>query len=207
MKPRLIALEGIYYSGKSTLAHALVEELLRRGIDAIYTAEPSAGPFGEEIRKVLQGKAEGPGTERAFQAWFVRDRLWHINNLLCPARASGNWLVLDRYWLSTLAYGILCSTLEDFLELHREIIGRHMMYPDITIILDLPVGVAFARANWRRAKPEYFERRELLEKVRQNYLTLAARDDLGKIAVINAETSPQEVLEQAVGILEINGWL
>ena len=124
MKPKLIALEGIDYSGKSTLAPALAQELLHRNIDAIYTAEPSMGPFGEEIRKVLQGKAEGPGTERAFQAWFVRDRLWHINNLLCPARASGNWLVLDRYWLSTLAYGILCSTLEDFLELHREIGSR-----------------------------------------------------------------------------------
>ena len=207
MKPKLIALEGIDYSGKSTLAPALAQELLHRNIDAIYTAEPSMGPFGEEIRKVLQGKAEGPGTERAFQAWFVRDRLWHINNLLCPAYASGTWPIVDRYWLSTIAYGMLVSTPEDFIELHKEIIGRRMMYPDITIVLDLPVEEAFARAKARGAKPEYFEKYQLLEKVRANYLTLTARDDLGKIAVINADTSPEAVLAQAVGVLEAEGLL
>ncbi|MEK9166143.1 MAG: dTMP kinase, partial [Patescibacteria group bacterium] len=167
MKPRLIALEGIDYSGKSTLAPALTGELLNRRINAICTAEPSEGPFGQKIRAVLRGEAEGPGTERAFQAWFVRDRLWHIKNLLYPAHASGIWAVLDRYWLSTIAYGMLVSTAEDFIELHREIIGRRMMYPDITIVLDLPMEEALLRAKARGAKPEYFEKRELLEKVRK----------------------------------------
>lgn len=207
MKPRLIALEGIDYSGKSTLAPALVEELLNRRINAIYTAEPSAGPFGQKIRAVLRGEAEGPGTERAFQAWFVRDRLWHIKNLLCPAHASGNWPIADRYWLSTIAYGMLVSTPEDFIELHREIIGRRMMYPDLTIILDLSVEEALIRAKAQGAKMEYFERRELLEKVRRNYLALAARDDLGRIAVIDASKSPDEVLAEALGALETEGLL
>mgnify|MGYP001567307345 CR=1 FL=1 len=81
------------------------------------------------------------------------------------------------------------------------------MYPDITIVLNLSVEEALARAKARGAKTEYFEKRPLLEKVRANYLALAAHDDLGKITVIDASKPPEEVLAEAVNALEINGLL
>ena len=81
------------------------------------------------------------------------------------------------------------------------------MYPDITMVLDLPVEEALLRAKARGAKPGYFEKRELLEKVRQNYLALAARGDMGTIAVIDASKPPEEVLACTVRVLEADGLL
>lgn len=53
---RLIALEGIDGSGKSTQAAYLCGQLKREGICCCHTMEPTDSPIGALIRQILRGE-------------------------------------------------------------------------------------------------------------------------------------------------------
>ena len=65
--------------------------------------------------------------------------------------------------------------------------------PDLTILLDLPVNVGLERAATRSA-PDRFERQQaaFFERVREGYLTLAARQP-GRFMVIDAAQAIDQV--------------
>jgi dTMP kinase len=72
--------------------------------------------------------------------------------------------------------------------------------PDLTILLDAPVDVGMARARERNGTggPDRFEseRTEFFERVRQAYLSRAAREPT-RIRVVDAQGGLEQV-EQAV---------
>ena len=49
-----LVFEGIDGSGKSTQARLLYETLMKKGIEAILTKEPTDGPFGQRLRQLAQ---------------------------------------------------------------------------------------------------------------------------------------------------------
>lgn len=182
-KGRFIAIEGVEGVGKKILANALELELVEKRLDIIVTEEPSDGAIGRRLRKILAGKLPAPNTEFEFQHLFIEDRLEHIKRTICPFPNLGHWVISAGYWLSTLAYGMLDGNLEKYKKLHSEIIGKEMIYPDMTLLLDAPAG------------------QEKLEEIRCNYFWLAARGKVGNIAVIDAGGSKEEVLSSAIAVL------
>jgi dTMP kinase len=168
---RFIVLEGIDGSGTTTQAKLLVGELSGRGIDAIATCEPTPGPVGKLIRGALQRQltTEG-GTPRALP-WtsmallFAADRVDHVESLIAPALARGTTVVCDRYVLSSLAYQSATSPEgEGALPWIRELNARALR-PDLTVVLDVPEGVARARRESRGGRPELFEVQELQQRL------------------------------------------
>src|SRR5690554_6635734 len=69
---KLIALEGIDGSGKTTQAQLLVEKLKKSGKKVIYTKEPTDGEIGKLIRRVLSGELNVPPL--SLQYLFCADR-------------------------------------------------------------------------------------------------------------------------------------
>ena len=138
LKARFIAFEGGEGVGKSTQARKLFEALAERGIDALLTREPGGTPGAEMIRKLL---LDPPGTGWQVQAealLFAAARSDHVAKAIKPALMLGQWVVCDRFVLSSRAYQGLAGGLGDpeVRDLHR--IGSGGLEPCRTILLSAP---------------------------------------------------------------------
>lgn len=147
---KFITFEGGEGTGKSTQAELLAKSLEERDIDVVLTREPGGSPGAEEIRKLLvEGEPERwtPLTETLL---FLAARSDHIARLIGPSLEKGNWVVCDRFSASTLVYqGIARGVgIETVKALQDAIPG--MIYPDLTIILDVDPTIGLKRAGARQ---------------------------------------------------------
>lgn len=190
-----IAFEGIDGCGKSTATRVIAERIHASGRACMLTEEPTDGPVGRDIRAVLSGNAPMVAPFE-LQRLFVLDRKDHIEHVLLPALETGTSVVSDRYWLSTVAYGMLAESSERMIALHRDILGNEFLRPDRTILLDLEPEIALQRMERSRTSLSHFEKLEKLSKIRENYRSLA-RMDIGAITVIDA-TMPADAVADAI---------
>ena len=118
-KGKLICLEGIDGSGKSTVVSRVVNELVRNyRIAAVLTREPTSGPIGKLIREYLDGskKAWDPYT---IQMLMRADRLEHLADEAVGIRKmldGGIHVICDRYMLSSVVYATYqsCPMIESY---------------------------------------------------------------------------------------------
>jgi dTMP kinase len=186
---RFITLEGGEGTGKSTQAKRLVERLAQKGLQAHATREPGGTPGAERIRALLLDPDHGrfaPATESLL---FYAARSEHLDRLIRPALARGEWVVCDRFSDSTRAYqGVLGAVPIAMIEnLELMVVGRDR--PDLTLILDLDAEMGLARAAARRgaAASDGFEKESIdfHRKLRQAFLDLARRE-AARCVVIDA---------------------
>src|SRR3989344_3461755 len=188
-----IAFEGIDGCGKSTTARTTAERIRASGRSCLLTEEPTDGPIGRSIRLILTKQA--PMMDPfALQRLFVRDRREHIERIILPALQEGTVVVSDRYWLSTVAYGMLNDPLEKLIALHEEVLGNAFLRPDKTFLLDLDPAVALERMRHSRTTLTHFERIEKLTRIRENYRAIV-RAGIETVTMVNAAMSPQGVAE------------
>lgn len=197
----LIAFDAIDGAGKFTQLHRLMDVVEKTtGKVVAWSSEPNdqSSPLGKLIRSILE--KEVPATEEfKSQRLFVLDRAQDIFCFIRPIVDRGRFYLIERYAYSTIAYGMLSGLpAEHFIKLHQDIVGPRMLWPDLTIILDLPVNVALERIQ-KRAKEigikadQFFEKKGMLERVRTNYLELSRRSDIGASCVVNANADPDKV--------------
>ncbi len=202
-----ITFEGIDGSGKSTVAKIAAERL-----GFALTAEPTEGPLGMELRQATE-RRDGSIVEALL---FTADRYTHTEQIK-KWLAEGKGVISDRYFHSTIAYQLaeLQQRAErrgeewndkikrEWKEWLVEINRPASIAPDITILIDVDVETALARVG-NRGKLSNFEKRELLEIVRKNYLELAD-DGRWNIAVIDGAKDVQRVAEAAMKEIERAG--
>jgi len=165
-----ICIEGIDGSGKTTQARRLVKNLRRRGVDAVYTTEPTSGRVGKLIRRyVLDRKKRVPIIVEALL--FAADRVEHVETEIKPALDKGKVVVCDRYVYSTLAY-------QGAAGLDLEWIGhinKFALKPNIALFIDTPVDVVVKRL---KRKKTVMETSQNLQKVRKVYMTMVQDQSL-----------------------------
>jgi dTMP kinase len=158
---RLVALEGLDGCGKSTQIGLLADALRDAGRDLIVTREPTDGEHGRRIREMARsGDSVSPETELA---WFMEDRREHVSEVIAPALATGQVVLTDRYFLSTVAYqGARGLAWREILER-----GEHEFpLPDLALLFEIEPDVGLARARARGAPLEpNFERADYLALV------------------------------------------
>lgn len=137
---RFIAFEGGEGSGKSTQARLLADAL-----QAVLTREPGGTEIGARIRGVLLDPATGPLDSRAEALLMAADRAQHVAEVVRPALAAGRHVVTDRFAASSIAYQGYGRGLpiEGVRSLSEWATGG--LWPDLTILLDVPVEMAVAR--------------------------------------------------------------
>jgi dTMP kinase len=146
---KFIAFEGGEGAGKSTQARLLAAALTQRGTEAVLTREPGGTDGAEAIRALLLG-TEGEGWHpRAEALLFAAARSDHVERLIRPALASGQWVVCDRFLDSSRAYQGAGGGLEDddLLALHQ--IGSTGLLPDLTVLVTVSPEVAERRLQLR----------------------------------------------------------
>lgn len=190
---RLITLEGIDGTGKSTQAHRLAESLRLQGTEVVETREPGGSPGAEAIRRLLVEGDPGRWSAETEILLFTAARRDHLEQTIAPARARGATVVCDRFVDSTRVYqGAARAELRPVVDqLHRLMIG---VEADLTLILDLDPDAALARARVRADTEDRFERfgPDFQRRLRTGFLALA-REFPDRCRVIAAEGAPEEV--------------
>ncbi|HEX7751430.1 MAG TPA: dTMP kinase [Novosphingobium sp.] len=148
---RFIALEGGEGVGKSTQSRLLADALRARGFDVVVTREPGGTPGAETIRGLLLDTAGEGWGRRAEALLFAAARADHVERLIRPALAAGQWVICDRYLDSSRAYqgggGGLPDA--DLLAIHR--VGSEGLLPDLTVLIEVPPSETAARLARRDA--------------------------------------------------------
>lgn len=200
MAGKFITFEGGDGAGKSTQLRLLVARLAGEGIAAVVTREPGGTPTAETIRKVLlSGRVKSLGAE-AEALLFAAARADHVDRLIRPALAAGEWVLCDRFFDSTRVYqgaigGVDAGQLD---ALERVAVGRSR--PDLTLMLDVPAEVGLSRVKARLEEsggvPDRFESDEidLQQRRRQAFLDIAAANP-GRCVIIDANRDEDAVAE------------
>ncbi len=140
-----LAFEGLDGAGKSTQVAMLSADLVQRGFK-VTTVRPSDTNLGELVRGfLLQHQMEQP-----IEAWsevllFIAGRVQLLREVMVPALERGEVVIADRYAHSTLAYqgGGRGLSIEELRHLHT--VMCHDLWPDLTVLLDIPLRVAQVR--------------------------------------------------------------
>ena len=185
MVGRFIVLEGLDGSGTTSQAAALATSLRQRGASVLETREPSDGAIGRQVRELLRADRSSPADPHTVALLFAADRLAHVRDEIGPALARGEIVVCDRYVISSWVYQSL-----DCDAAWVRAINARAPWPDLTILLDVPVDVALARVRARAGVREIYDADATQRRV------AAAYD-----AVV-AERHPQLVVVDGVGPIE-----
>jgi dTMP kinase len=207
---RFLTVEGIEGVGKSTQVARLSQSLSERGIAHVVTREPGGTPLAERVREIVLNTRDEALPPVAELLLMFAARAVHLANLVEPNLRAGRWVVCDRFIDATYAYqgGGRHLSVDAIRPLETLVLGSRR--PDLTVLLDAPVQQALQRARQRNAgaAADRFEseRTEFFERVRAVYLERAAAEP-GRIAVVDAGQSVDEVAARILGLLEARSWI
>jgi len=208
---RFLTIEGIEGVGKSTQVARLSEGFNERGIAHVVTREPGGTPLAERIREMVLSDSAGgesmPPTAELLLMFAAR--AVHLTNFVEPNLRAGRWVVCDRFIDATYAYqgGGRRLNVEHIRQLETMVVGPRR--PDLTVLLDAPVGQALERVRRRNAgSADRFEseRAEFFERVRDAYRARAAAEPT-RIAVVDASQSVDRVASQILELLVARSWI
>lgn len=174
---RLISFEGSEGCGKSTQITRLAEHFLKAKREVITTREPGGTEIGEQIRNIIVHNSRGDEmcaeTELLL---FTAARAQLVREVIAPALLRGALVLSDRYLDSSTVYQGIGRNLaaDPVAQINRFAIGD--VIPDLTIVIDVPEEVSFARLKTRASGlPDRMERQnvDFYRKVREGYLVLA----------------------------------
>ena len=196
MQPKFIVFEGLDGSGLSTQSFELRNFLMKQGHQVVLTKEQTDGLIGGLIKSCL--KKEWKTSLLTLQLLFTADRCHHLSNEIEPALAEGKFVISDRYFFSTIAFGAL-QIEKDFLKK----INSKFRVPDITFIMDCPPEVCLERIGKGRFSRELFEEKEKMEKIRENYRELAK--EFPNAHIVDSNREPKEIQKEIIFICESYG--
>jgi len=185
---KFIVFEGLDGSGQTTQANLLKKFLEKKGFKVLLTKEPTNNnEFGKRIDKILHRKEKVSPLN--LQKLFIKDRDWHLKNVIEPALKEGKIVISDRYFFSTFAFGGIDVDMEKLIKMNDK-----FLMPDISIFLDVKPKTCISRIEGRSqktgTKKTIFEKEKLLEKVYKNYLVLLKKFPLVRI---NGQRSIEDV--------------
>lgn len=168
---RLIVFEGPDGVGKTTLAELLARRLRESGIPCQHLAFPgmtpdSLGRLVYELHHDATALGVSEVSATSLQVLHIAAHVDAIEREILPALRAGEWIVLDRSWWSTWAYGTAHGvselSLKAMIEIERLQWGS--IGPDVLFLVE------------REANAEAEEER-LREQIVEGYRDLANQED------------------------------
>jgi dTMP kinase len=190
---RFITLEGIDGAGKSSHLAAIQAWLQAQGRVVLTTREPGGTALAETLRELVLHQPMDALTEALLVFAARRD---HLQQVIGPALARGEWVLCDRFTDATFAYQgagrgfdtAVLGQLEHWVQQGRQ--------PDLTLWFDAPAATAASRRAAVRA-PDRFEAQDeaFFHRVSAGYAARAAAD-AGRFVRIDASRDRDAVWQQ-----------
>ena len=189
---RLIVFEGLDGVGKSTLAEHLTSRLREVGIPCRFLAFPGreSGTLGRLVYD-LHHDAPRLGVSdvnsTSLQVLHIAAHIDAIEGEILPALLAGTWIVLDRFWWSTWAYGATFGVPESSLEAMIRLEQLHWGHvePDALFLVERDGGTPNDSEGFR-------------EQVLGRYRELADQEQRdGRVVTLRNDSS----IEDALGAL------
>jgi dTMP kinase len=194
MTGKFITLEGVDGAGKSTHLTWLVNHLRAQGRIVVQTREPGGTPLGEKLRELLLHEPMHLETEALLMFAARRE---HLEQVIKPAVARGDWVVCDRFTDASFAYqgGGRGLSIAKLTQLENWV--QEGLQPDLTLLFDLPIDMAAQRMAGAARQLDRFEQEQadFHQRVRAAYLARAARMP-ARVKVIDARQSVEIIQKQ-----------
>lgn len=201
MTPRgaLVVLEGAEGTGKTTQLARLAAALEQSGVPVVLLREPGGTSLGEGIRQLLLDPAQSPAAG-AEALLFLASRAQLVTELIRPAMARGEVVLLDRFFLSTYAYQVSGRGLDGEQVRAANQLAVGGLVPDVTVVLQLSAATGLRRAAARGAR----DRMELADadfharvaEAFERFATVGwqhAHPECGVIAAVDASAGREQV--------------
>ena len=221
VKSAFIVFDGNEGCGKSTQIQLLHDHLHATGVDVLMVRDPGTTRLGEAVRHILLDPSNTDMAMRCEMLLYMAARAQMMHELILPALNAGRTVLSDRFVSSTLAYQLGGDglTADEIRAVGDVAIGGH--WPDLTLILDLPVETSRGRVRAKFQKQTLFgtdspvltkdriEERpvEYHRQVRENFLA-QVKADPGRYRLIDASRSKDDVhadVTAAVAALGLGG--
>lgn len=193
-----LSLEGVDGAGKSTHLAWLQEQIQKLGYTVVNTREPGGTELGETLRELLLHKPMHLKTE-ALLMFAARNE--HLEQVIKPALAQGQWVLCDRFSDATFAYQ------GGGRKLGAEAIQalEQWVHPDIqphrTWLFDLPLEIAKARLHQSRELDRFEQEQDaFFERTRNAYLQ-RANEQPQRFKIIDSSQSIESIRAELLGDL------
>jgi len=155
-KGRFLVLDGPDGGGKTTQAAVLVGWLRTTGLEVVTCRDPGGTSLGDRLRALLLDRhgddlRVGP---RAEMLLYMASRAQLVEEVVRPALEAGRVVVSDRYLLANIVYQGIAGGLgaDEVGRVGRAATGG--LLPDLTLLLDVPIGQARERIAGARDRME-----------------------------------------------------
>ena len=199
---KFITLEGGEGVGKTTNLHFIKDYLQQQQIQVTVTREPGGTALAEKIRQLLLDADSEKVAETSELLLMFAARAQHIQHVIAPALAQGNWVLCDRFTDATYAYqgGGRGLSIDTIAWLEQLVQGE--LRPDLTLLLDAPIEIGMERAQKRGAFDRFeAEKISFFTRVRDMYLSRAAQQP-ERIKVIQAHQSLANVQQDIIEVMQ-----
>lgn len=184
MRGRLILIEGLDRSGKSTQAEILAHELNAR----LLKFPDRLTPVGQLLNQYLVN-ADFDLSDQTAHLLFSANR-WEVARDMEAVLNAGQSVVLDRYIYSGIAYSLAKASLDDYDWLYAP--DRGLPKPDLTLFLTIGLDELSNRKGWGE---ERYEKQAFQAKVKECFMRILDPNADPSITVVDVGS----LLIEAVG--------
>lgn len=172
---KLFVFEGSDGVGKSTVAERVAEDLRKKGVDVLLLSFPGREPksLGKLVYDIHHdAKAVGVDclSPASLQILHVAAHLDCIERQIRPALSTHKTVILDRYWWSTVAYGMAAGISKNFLDamITLEMTAWGKNKPDRLFLITRsgPFRAGLSDEHWSRVCKAY---ESLRQEEKSNY--------------------------------------
>jgi dTMP kinase len=198
----LITIEGLDGAGKSTLGEALQREIASRGVRVELLREPGGVDLAERIRALVKDPSLTV-SPRAEALLYAAARAQLVAERLEPLLEEGAVVLLDRFVDSSLAYQGAGRALGVEQVRAINVFATGLLTPDRTLLLRISPDAGLERRRERALEPDRLERADkaFFTAIAAAYDELA-REEPGRVRVIDASQPPERVLGDALAAVE-----
>ena len=200
-KNPFIVVDGIDGAGKTTLVTALRNHILSKYGEVFVCREPGGTVLGESLREILKNPESNICPLPEVLMHFA-SRFQLVEQEILPSLNKAP-IVCDRWWPSTLAYQVYGMEASATVKsLTQTLIGElnEIVYPDLVLILDVPVEIAYERFS-KRGEKDRFEQMglEFFKRAREAYLNTAKK--YINFELVDCSGTMEETEEQTLEIV------
>jgi dTMP kinase len=203
---KFIVLEGIEASGKTTQVKRL-GEMLSKTQTVFTTKNPTDNEIGTYIRNEILTGNQKHIPPVSYQYLFAADRVIQQFDLIEKLK-KGETVVSDRYFWSSVAYGIADregTDFENWEEVSVTALSLLSMYyqfilPDLSIYLDVSLEESLRRISGSAKHTEIYDNHRMNIKIKKGYEWLL-RTFPNEITLLNGEKPLDEITAKIVELV------